>query len=194
MNHYYLLNSIIPENLGFDKLENFLTEKLQSSLVTLEGEFEPSTIVTAEMIAESSAASAISDLKTIDLRANPYNRVFLSYLFKIFKNTPTINEIRAQVNIDNFHAYVKARYGDSDSRKKMNYADIRPSVDYVISVENCDIDLKAIPELADEDTTVALKGMEFLYNNMYRDFYDDETKAIIASAFDKDIQTYGYTF
>lgn len=194
MNHYYLLNSIIPQNLGFDKLENFLSDKLQSSFVLLEGEFEPETIVTVEMLAESSAASAITNLKTVDLRANPYNRVFLSYLSKVFKDAPTVNQIREQMNTENFHVYIQVRYVDDDSRKKMNFADIRPSVDYVISVENYANDLKAIPELANEDTTAALSNMEFLHNNMYRDYYSDETKAIIASVFAKDIAEYGYTF
>lgn len=194
MNHYYLLNSIIPQNLGFDKLENFLSDKLQSSFVLLEGEFEPETIVTVEMLAESSAASAITNLKTVDLRTNSYNRVFLSYLSKVFKDTPTVNQIREQMNTENFHVYIQVMHEDSSSRKKINFADIRPSVDYVISVENYANDLKAIPELANEDTASAFSNMEFLYNNMYREYYNDATRAIIASVFAKDIAEYGYTF
>ena len=194
MNHYYLLNSIVPQNLGFDKLENFLSDKLQSSFVLLEGEFEPETIITAEMLAESDTASSISNLKTVDLRANSYNRVFLGYLSKVFKDTPTANEIREQMNTENFHTYIQVIYDDSSSRKKINFADIRPLVDYVVSVENYANDLKAIPELANEDTASALSNMEFLYNNMYREYYNDATKAIIASVFAKDIAEYGYTF
>ena len=98
------------------------------------------------------------------------------------------------MNTENFHVYIQVMHEDSSSRKKINFADIRPSVDYVISVENYANDLKAIPELANEDTASAFSNMEFLYNNMYREYYNDATRAIIATVFAKDIAEYGYTF
>jgi len=73
------------------------------------------------------------------------------------------------------------------------YEDDTNKIDYIIHFEDVATDLKLIPEFADRtDTDLFSEAQEVAA--LYRDYYDDETKAEVESVYSKDIARYGYTF
>ena len=192
MSKYYLMKlSLVPAQMGATKLESFIKSHLGIAYNDLSSHFGTNDLVTSKMVSDLNQ----DGLKTVDVIMNPFNRIFVEYLTNVFMSAPTVGEINDCVSPPAFQDYVKALYGDdSSTRKKMNHCEVRPAVDYLIRVENYEQDLKKIPELATANTKGILSDMEFLYNNMYRAYYDDESKALITSVFNSDFTKYGYAF
>lgn len=187
--------STVPHSFGVDDLQAFLEEKIPGGIEKFEDVFGTDDIVTPQMVTEACGTKGITGLKTIDVITNPFNKVFIQYLASFYQRLPAVSEVTDMITPADFQEYVISKYGSGAStRKKINHSDIRPTVDYLVKTESYAEDLKKIPELANVNTNLVFSGKDVLYNNMYRDYYNDETKELVRTTFASDLEKYSYTF
>ena len=195
MTYFFTTPSIVPNKFGADEIETYLSTTLEN-YQDLTLEFEEDTKISTVM----ARAAGPDDLKVIDVVTNPYNRAFLYYLDVVLPQltgTSTPEEIAEHATPEDFQNFVSILLSTSDeyAAKRINSSvEIRADVDFTIMSETYATDLKLIPELADMDTDSVLRDYTCLYNNLYREYYDDETKKIVATIYAQDLAYHGYTF
>lgn len=195
MTYFFATPSIVPNKFGADEIETYLSTNLKN-YQDLTSEFEEDTKISTLM----ARAAGPDDLKVIDLVTNPYNRAFLYYLDVILTTltgTSTPEEIAEHATPEGFQNFVSELLATSDdyAAKRINSSvEIRAGVDYTIMTETYATDLKLIPELSETDTDSVLRDYTCLYNNLYREYYNDETREIVASIYAQDLAHHGYTF
>lgn len=189
--------STVQKRFGVELLEQYLKKELGEFFAELPSELEDTAgVMSDDDLSTLHEQAGNGSVKLIDLTVNSYNRVFIYYLSTIdglYANSSE-QEVRQLATKKGFEDFMSA-FSSTDNGKKINRSSgIRSKVDFVINAEVYATDLKKIPELANKDTQSALKDCVWLYNNMYRDYHTDETKAIVEQIYAQDIQTYGYTF
>jgi hypothetical protein len=193
MKHTILLTpSAVPNFCGRQLLEAYLDANLptfMSGTEVLESEPLTHAMINAKFEGTS------SEVETIELVINPFNRVFLYYLVEqhLLVN-PTAEEVAAVASKEEFASIVLNAEGDMSDKLFTNISEVRDQavVTYKVRVDTLAQDLSAIPGLSvGEDV---FDSNSPLCNNMYRDYYTDEVKAVVAQKLAGDIAVYGYTF
>ena len=130
---------------------------------------------------------------------NPYDRMVSNW--KMFSNTPfAIDKIKSYSidlvkNIEkiNFKDFLKMTLKLNNHHWDEQYYFIRSKPDFIGRFENLQEDFNKLCELTN------LPKKELPYKNAtqhssYENYYDDETRAIVAKKYAKDIRTFNYKF
>jgi hypothetical protein len=192
MKHTILLTpSSVPNNLGRYLVENYLYSKIPSFV---SGRQLHNDILTHEAIDE--IFSGTSDgIETVELVVNPYNRVFLYYVHHYLGLTnPTVEAVAYAADIESFAEALTAATPDMEGRFFTNLSEHRDpeKATYIVRAEHIEEDLLAIPEVTSIEDLFDKNSP--MFNTMYREYYTDDLKALVAEKLDKDLTAYGYTF
>ena len=199
MIHYTLMKpAVVPKRFGINKLESFLQQKLNERYIDLFDTFDEDTIVTTEMVNAEFTLPTDHELKTVELIVNPYNRAFLAYLNSLgtVNGNSTEQQIRDVATESDFEDYIRSVYEDPSDYNRINQSSgIRNDVNYILHAESYAADLAKIPDLStSQDLSDALNGYDVIYNNLYREYYTQNTHTIVGEMYAQDIEKYGYTF
>jgi len=136
---------------------------------------------------------------TFAIIRNPWDKVVSHFHWRVKMNTTSLGDQPVP-----FREWVKLAYGDNDPR----YYDIEKMfmpqtdwiadsggqilVDHTCRFENLNEDFDFVARKLGIDT--ALPHIKPSKRGNYRDYYDDNTMAIVAQWFAKDIKNFGYEF
>lgn len=192
MKHTILLTpSSVPKNLGRYLIEAYLSTKIPSFV---SGRQLHNDILTHESIDEIFLGTN-DGIETIELVANPYNRVFLYYVHHYLGlSNPTVQAVAYAADIESFAEALETATHEMEERFFTNLSEHRDpeKATYIVRVENIEEDLLAIPEVTSVDDLFDKNSPVF--NTMYREYYTDDLKALVAEKLAKDLAAYGYTF
>ena len=136
---------------------------------------------------------------------NPWDR-FVStffYLKKNDKNEKLLNEARKKVSDYSFTSFVKKKlHLEKTEFNEFYFIHFRPQIHFLESLDNIDFIGKL--ENIQEDFNIicdkiGIPHQELPHKNKtkhkhYTEYYDEETKSIVAELFAKDIEYFGYEF
>jgi hypothetical protein len=192
-----LTPSAVPTHMGRTVLEAYLGTHLPSFVSGTE--LSDIVVLSIDIVTEK---LKFSEFDLMELVVNPYNRVFLYYLAEELNlNNPTSAQVTTAASVESFAQCVRTNSLPSSETfekyfKNLSDPDLRDisKIDYILHAESIAVDLKAIPELVGRTDTAIFTTDMPVGNTMYRDYYTDEIKAIVAEKLALDLSNYGYTF
>ena len=135
---------------------------------------------------------------------NPWDR-FVStffYLKQNVKDEELLNEARKKLSNYSFTSFVKELYLEKNQFSKNYFIHLRPQIHFLESMDN--IDFIGRFENFQEDFNIIcdkikIPRQQLPHDNKskhkhYTEYYDDETKQIVAEKYAKDIEYFGYKF
>jgi hypothetical protein len=137
---------------------------------------------------------------------NPWDRLVSWYHMIRLKGPQNHLWKYALNNSCDFESFVKnctqAIYESPFERKSFSYnqydyvsdAKGRILVDYIGRFENLENDLEQALRMTKTDTPVQIPHLNTSQHSRYRDYYNEETRKIVAERFRKDIEFFGYHF
>jgi len=131
---------------------------------------------------------------------NPWARLVSLYYEKTPKYTTgiTFSEYVKEICIINTKSFLlqKDKNALTHSSPYLDYwfKGIIDKIDFVGKFENIENCWKTISEGLNRKTSVLLKKRVGVYCKHYTEYYDDETKQIVAEKYAKDIEYFGYEF
>ena len=136
---------------------------------------------------------------------NPWDRVFSAWRFLRAGGMGEDDREWAQRHLsdyDSFRDFILRGLGREEIQSALHFrpqhefvcesGSTTPMVDYVGYLETLESDFQAICERLGVKAT--LPRLNASGNNSYRDAYDAETRAIVATRYRRDIELFGYTF
>lgn len=132
--------------------------------------------------------------KTIYININPYKRVVLFYhaiMAEENRDIPFAEFVKEYLDPANKYASWGALANAIDYLKPAMDLGINPG--YIIEFDNFEADIRKIPEFETvENVNYLQKAQDDAAD--YKTFYDDESKQLVADAFQRDIEYWGFTF
>ena len=192
-----LTPSAVPTHMGRSVLEAYLDTHLPSFVSGTE--LSDITVLSIDSVTEK---LKFNEFDLVELVVNPYNRVFLYYLVEVLHlNNPTSAQVTAAASVESFAQCVRTNSLPSSETFEKYFQNLSDPVlrdiskiDYILRAENIAVDLKTIPELAGRTDTAIFTADMPVGNTMYRGYYTDEIKAIVAEKLATDLANYGYAF
>jgi hypothetical protein len=192
-----LTPSAVPTRMGRTILETYLDQHLPSFVSGIE--LSALDVLTIDTVTEK---LKFSDFDLVELVVNPYNRVFLYYLTEELNlQNPTKAQVAAVASTEAFVQCVKKNSVTGYETYEKYFQNLSDpalrdisKINYILHAENIANDLKAIPELTDRTDTAIFTADMPVGNTMFREYYTDEIKAIVAEKLAIDLSNYGYTF
>ena len=146
----------------------------------------------------------VSNYYKFTFTRNPWDR-FVStffYLKKNNKNEKLLNEARKKVCNYSFASFVKELHLEKNQFSKHYFIHFRPQIHFLESMDN--IDFIGRFENIQEDFDVVCDKIGISHQELphfnrvkhkhYTEYYDDETRQIVAKMYAKDIEYFGYEF
>jgi len=135
---------------------------------------------------------------------NPWDRVVSAYHFLAKGGMNDDDKQWAEENISDYKDFKSFVKGWLSAENILKYHHFRPQhsyftalhekleVDYIAFLENLHNDFEVIREMVDSSAILEQKNKS--NHNDYKDYYDEETKMIVANVYAKDISLLGYNF
>ena len=119
------------------------------------------------------------------------NKVVIKWRERYLNDIDTFDKFIDRLNDTEFRKIILAQ---AHFRPQIDYISINDkiSVDYIGRFENINNDFENICQRIGLE--VKLNKLNAAERNNYRDYYDDKTKTIVESMYDRDIQHFDYTF
>jgi len=137
---------------------------------------------------------------------NPYDRLVSAFFFMKKGGMNKIDKEWAEKNLstyDSFDAFVKAWVNPKNIRSALHFhpqcdylclVKDRPGVDFIGYYENLEADFQLISRKLKMDSSLLSMNRSPARGKDYREYYTDETRAIVGKVYADDLRLLGYTF
>lgn len=136
-----------------------------------------------------------SDYFTFSFVRNPWDRMVSWYsmaMQNVSLHTPSLERIRQAGGFDKFLKLDGLAHSSNNQLDYLTDEDGNIIVDFIGRYEQLRMDFNTICERL--DMQAILRHLNFSRHGDYQDYYNDETRELVAKRFAKDIEVFGYTF
>lgn len=196
-NYYLFLPSPIPSDAEWAQtMIQFISNKINAVFTNVFD--DTGKPMTMDQVDELFDLKTTPDLKVIAITINPFKRLVMFYHINRKYDFHYIDKVNYSA-CTTFKEFVQL-YTSKDNLGYHNNVVCLANIftennkpHYIFEFDNLENDFMALPELVDVSEIPGITDAKELVEN-YRNYYDDETKNLVAELYKADIEYFGYEF